>query len=158
MTSASDRTWFAANNFLLVAWSALGRGFFARSDPNDRSDKDLVRVFYSSANFERKRRAGALAAERRLSMFDIALGYVINQDFPVVALNGARTPEQVIDSLKAAELRLSKPERDWLDLTSDQRPFWDLRAGKRERHRSRTDADGKRRLVLPRGLEPLFLP
>ena len=123
MTSREDRRWFAANNFLLVAWSALGRGFFAKAAPDDTSDADLVRVFYSDDNFERKRRAELFAQERELSMFEIALGYVISQDFPVVALNGAETVEQVASSARAGALHLSKDERDWLDLTSDARPW-----------------------------------
>jgi aryl-alcohol dehydrogenase-like predicted oxidoreductase len=78
VTSEADRRWFAKNRFLLVAWSALGRGFFAKADPADKSDADLVRVFYSDANFERKRRAEALGTARHMNMFEIALAYVIS--------------------------------------------------------------------------------
>ena len=123
VTGAEDKRWFAQNNFLLVAWSALGRGFFAKADPTDRRDADLVRVFYSDSNFERKRRAKQFGAHMRMSMFEVALAYVISQDFPVVALNGAETPEQVVSSARAGELQLSATERDWLDLSSDIRPF-----------------------------------
>ena len=58
-----------------------------------------------------------------MTMFEVALAYVINQDFPVVALNGAETPEQVAVSARAGGLELSRAERDWLDLGSDERPF-----------------------------------
>ena len=119
----AERAWFAANNFPVVAWSALGRGFFAKADPNNRDDADLARVFYSDDNFARKRRAEALAEKRGMTMFEVALAYVINQDFPVVALNGAETPEQVAVSARAGDLELTKAERDWLDLTSDDKPF-----------------------------------
>lgn len=119
----NDRKWFADKNFLVVAWSSLGRGFFAKGDPADKSDADLVRAFYSDANFERKRRAGELAKAKGMTMFEAALGYVISQDFPVVALNGAQTPEEVKSSSRAGDLQLTKAERDWLDLTSDEQPF-----------------------------------
>ena len=122
VTDDQDRIWFASRGFLLVAWSALGRGFFAKGDPDDRHDADLVRTFYSDANFARKRRAQVLAAKKGLDLFEVALGYVISQDFPVVALNGASTPEHVASSGRAGDLRLSKAERDWLDLTSDRAP------------------------------------
>jgi len=122
-TSAEDKQWFAANNFLLVAWSALGRGFFAKADPNDHSDADLVRVFYSDGNFARKERAEAFAEAKGLTMFEVALAYVTNQEFPVVALSGPENLEQVSTSTKAGDLELSAAERDWLDLTSDDRPF-----------------------------------
>lgn len=123
VTSAEDRRWFAANDFLLVAWSALGRGFFAKADPNDRSDADLVRVFYSDQNFARKRRAQEFAESKGMTMFEVALAYVTNQDFPVVALSGPENVEQVLSSTAAGDLQLSAAERDWLDLTSDDRPF-----------------------------------
>lgn len=118
-----ERSWYAKNGFLLVAWSALGRGFFAKASPEDRSDPDLVRVFHSDGNFERKRRAEALGEAKGLTMFEVALGFVISQPFPVVALNGAETPAEVEVSARAAKLELSREECDWLDLLSDQRPF-----------------------------------
>lgn len=123
VTTRQDREWYKTHRFLLVAWSALGRGLFAKGDPDDQSDSDLVRVFYSDGNFERKRRAAAFGEAKGLSTFEVCLAYVINQDFPVVALNGAETPEQVADSARASDLHLSQAERDWLDLTSDETPF-----------------------------------
>jgi aryl-alcohol dehydrogenase-like predicted oxidoreductase len=56
-------------------------------------------------------------------MFEVALAYVTNQEFPVVALSGPENLEQVSTSTKAGDLELSAAERDWLDLTSDDRPF-----------------------------------
>lgn len=123
VTTADDQAWFARRGFPLVAWSALGRGFFARGDRGATDDPDLVRVFYSDENFERKTRAETLAAERGLSMFEIALAYVTSQPFPVVALAGAATPEEVRSSTRAGALELSVAERRWLELSSDERPF-----------------------------------
>jgi aryl-alcohol dehydrogenase-like predicted oxidoreductase len=122
-TTAADRGWFADNEFLLVAWSALGRGFFAKADPADTSDADLVRVFYSDENFARKVRAEAFGEAKGWSMFEVALAYVTSQSFPVVALSGPETVEQVASSTKAGDLELNAAERDWLDLTSDEQPF-----------------------------------
>ena len=116
VTDAADRAWYAENRFPLIAWSALGRGFFVHGDPGDTSDADLVRVFYSHENFERKRRAEAMAAKKGVSLYDIALAYVVNQPFPAIALNGAGSPAHVIDSEKAGDLVLSEAERAWLDL------------------------------------------
>ncbi len=121
--TAADRAWFAEKKFLLVAWSALGRGFFSHGNPEAQSDPDLLRTFYSAGNFERKRRAAALAAERGLTMFQVALAYVLNQAFPVVALNGAQTKEHIASSAAASEVQLTAAECAWLDLFSDVSPF-----------------------------------
>jgi len=118
-----DRAWFAANALLLVAWSALGRGFFAHGDPHDTSNADLVRTFYSPANFERKQRAERLADAKGLTLFQVALAYVLNQDFPVIALNGTQTVAHVRSSARASDVRLTAAECAWLDLSSDVAPF-----------------------------------
>jgi len=107
----------------LIAWSSLGRGFFVRGDEADTSDPDLVRVFYSPENFERRRRATELAKTRGLSMFEIALAWITCQRFPMVALCGAKIVDEVESSLSAGNLALSSDERAWLDLSSDSRPL-----------------------------------
>ena len=116
VTDQNDKNWFEKNNFLLVAWSSLGRGFFARGNINYTDDADLVRVFYSEDNFERKDRANSLAKTKGISVYEIAIAYVINQKFPVVALVGAESPEEVITNTKAGSLTLSTEEINWLSL------------------------------------------
>ncbi|MEM7047346.1 MAG: aldo/keto reductase [Pseudomonadota bacterium] len=123
VTNEQDKAWFNDERFPLIAWSSLGRGFFAHGDPVKHDDPDLVRVFYSDENFTRKQRAHEFADAKGLSMFEVALGYVINQSFPVVALCGPQTPEEVASCTRAGDLTISKAECDWLDLTSDDRPF-----------------------------------
>ena len=122
-TTAADEKWYSGQDLVLVAWSSLGRGFFAKGDPNVLDDADLVRVFYSDANFERKDRAQILSAQRGISMFEVALAYVTNQSFPTVALAGSVSPEEVASSAAAGDITLSRAERDWLNLDSDERPF-----------------------------------
>lgn len=123
MTSDGDHAWYAAHRLPLVAWSSLGRGFFSRGNPGKRGDADLVRVFYSDANFERKRRATALADAMGLSLFQIALAYVTSQSYPTIALCGARKVGQVTDAVRAGDLILSSEQRDWLDLSTDDQPI-----------------------------------
>lgn len=121
MTGADER-WYSEHRLPAVAWSSLGRGFFAKGDPNFADDQDLVRVFYSDANFERKRRAQQLADARGATVFEIALAYVTSQEFPVVALSGAATPEEAGNSTTAGDIQLTSDERDWLNLATDVYP------------------------------------
>jgi len=123
VTGADDRAWFAATGLPLVAWSSLGRGFFAHGEAGDTSDAELVRVFYSADNFARKRRLAEFAAARGCSIFELALAWVTSQEFPVVALCGPQTVEEVADCLRAGDAQLTAAERDWLDLGDGDRPF-----------------------------------
>ena len=64
-------------------------------------------------------RAIELADKKNVSMYEIAVAYVINQKFPVVALTGAESPEEVAINTKAGSLLLSDEEINWLDLTKN---------------------------------------
>jgi len=51
------------------------------------------------------------------------LAWVTSQEFPVVALCGPQTVEEVADCTRAGDTQLTAAERDWLDLASDEKPF-----------------------------------
>ncbi|MFM1594526.1 MAG: aldo/keto reductase, partial [Woeseiaceae bacterium] len=58
----------------------------------------------------------SLAKTKGISVYEIAIAYVINQKFPVVALVGAESPEEVITNTKAGSLTLTTEEINWLSL------------------------------------------
>ena len=123
VADAEERAWFAAQRMPLVAWSSLGRGFFARGREGDESDADLARVFYSPQNFARKRRLEEFARAKERTIFEIALAWAVSQEFPVVALCGPQSAAEAENCARAGDLALSAAERDWLDLASEERPF-----------------------------------
>ncbi len=123
ITTESDHAWFIKNNMPLVAWSSLGRGFFARAKQDDLSDTDLVRVFYSAENFKRKERLTAFAKAKGISIFEGALAWVTSHQFPVVSLCGPQTIDEVKNCTQAGSLKLTNNESQWLDLKSDEIPF-----------------------------------
>lgn len=117
--SASDlaaRTWHTATQTPLMAWSSQGRGFFSRADPEDRSDAELVRCWYSEDNFERLRRARRLAEKLKVPPIAIALAYVLCQPFPTFALIGPRSLAETRTSLLALDIELSVDDLMWLNL------------------------------------------
>jgi predicted dehydrogenase/aryl-alcohol dehydrogenase-like predicted oxidoreductase len=117
--SSSDKSsseWFRRTQMPLVAWSSQARGFFTRAYPNDRSDEELVRCWYSDENFQRLERAQELAAKRGVLPINIALAYVLCQPFPTFALIGPRTLEETRLSLPALEIELTSEELKWLNL------------------------------------------
>ncbi|MFS0727135.1 aldo/keto reductase [Paenibacillus sp. 1P07SE] len=101
----------------LFSWSSQARGFFTgRFSPEDRSDADTVRVFYSDDNWERYRRAEQMAGEKGVTTIQIALAYVLNQSFPTAALIGPRNEAEMISCSEATRIKLTPEEIKWLDL------------------------------------------
>lgn len=112
--------WHKENQFPLLSWSSQARGFFTGLfTPDKRDNADLVRVFYSDANWERYRRAEELAKERGVSTIQIALAYVLNQPFPTCALIGPKNVAELESCRDAARIKLSESELAWLDLTME---------------------------------------
>ena len=117
--AASDpdqRRWLGENQMPLFPWSSQARGFFtARSHPDDLSDPDLARCWYSDDNFVRKERAETLASQRGVSAVAIALAYVLAQDFPTFPLIGPQQLSETRDSYAALDVELTPTEVRWLD-------------------------------------------
>ncbi|HEU4329003.1 MAG TPA: aldo/keto reductase [Roseiflexaceae bacterium] len=118
--AASDpasRAWLHETQTALFPWSSQARGFFTgRAHPDDRSDPELVRSWYSEDNFQRLERVRQLAQERDAAPIAVALAYVLSQPFPTFPLIGPRTLAETRGSLGALAVRLSPEEVCWLNL------------------------------------------
>ncbi|TDP64137.1 aldo/keto reductase [Roseateles toxinivorans] len=120
--SAGDvesRRWLAEQGLALFAWSSQARGFFVdgRSAPNQRDDEELVRCWYSEANFLRLARARELAQRKGCAAINIALAWVLAQGFPAFSLIGPRSIAETASSMRGLDVHLSADELAWLDLT-----------------------------------------
>ena len=101
----------------LMPWSSQARGFFTgRARPDDRSDPELVRCWYSEDNFQRLECVNKLAQERGVLPINIALAYVLNQPFPTFPLIGPRQLSETRTSLPALTIELTPEEVRWLNL------------------------------------------
>lgn len=117
--SASDdawKEWQRERQIPNFAWSSQGRGFFTeRAGRDKRDDEEIVRVWYSDRNFERRDRAIELARELGRDPIHIALAYVIAQPFPVIPLIGPRTIAELEDSLSALDIKLTPEQVRYLE-------------------------------------------
>ncbi len=117
--SSSDdewKQWLKARQLPNFAWSSQARGFFTdRAGRDKRESEELVRVWYSDKNFERRDRAIELAEEIGKSPIHVALAYVLAQPFPVVPLIGPRTLQELDDSLKGLQIKLTPEQVRWLE-------------------------------------------
>ncbi|MBO0981726.1 aldo/keto reductase [Microbacterium sp. SD291] len=119
VTDAASKRWLEERQIPLLPWSSQARGFFAgRAHPDDLSDSELVRCYYSDDNFERLRRAEHLGAERGVPTTAIALAYVLAQPFPTFPLFGPRTIEETRSSMRGLTVDLTPEEVEWLNLRS----------------------------------------
>jgi len=130
-TGSAFRSYLTDNEIALMPWSSQARGFFTpwaetvmeatgRENPVLTSVQptmtELARTWFSEENFERRRRALALANERGVEPIQIALAYVINQPFPCFPLIGPRQIAETRSSLAAIDIELSPVECRWLNL------------------------------------------
>lgn len=117
--AASDepwKEWAKERQIPNFAWSSQGRGFFTdRAGRDKRDDEEVVRVWYSERNFERRDRAIELAKELGGNPIHVALAYVIAQPFPVIPLIGPRTIAELEDSLSALDIKLTPEQVRWLE-------------------------------------------
>ncbi|WP_375424691.1 aldo/keto reductase [uncultured Friedmanniella sp.] len=119
-TDPASKRWLAERQIPLLPWSSQARGFFAgRARPEDHSDAELVRCYYSDANFERLRRATELGAEHGVAATAIALAFVLCQPFPTFPLFGPRTISECRSSMAGLGIELSSAQLAWLDLIGE---------------------------------------
>ena len=107
----------------IFPWSSQARGFFLNrqefegslhiSNPNHQEQN---RVWVNADNLERRRRCFSLAKEKKVEPIELALAFVLNQDFPSFPLIGPRNFFETRSSLTALNIELTLQERDWLDL------------------------------------------
>ena len=120
------QAWYARTRVPIFAWSSQGRGFFSgRYAPEltegaTQDAQNVIRTYYSEANWERYRRAGVLAKEKGYSLSQIALAWVLHQPLDVYALIGPATVPELDDCLGALDVALAPDEVAWLNLQGDR--------------------------------------
>ncbi|MBC7234379.1 MAG: aldo/keto reductase [Chloroflexi bacterium] len=125
---AEARRWYRHTNMPILAYSSLGRGFFSgRVDPDHPEaaaailDRAANTAYAHPQNYERLRRARALAQEKGCTIPQIALAYVLGAPLNVFPLVGAVNGEEFRQNVAAFDIALTPRERKWLDLQVDER-------------------------------------
>lgn len=119
-SDADARAWFTHTQMPLLPWSSQARGFFAgRAHPDDLSDAELTRCWYSPDNFQRLARVEEMARQRGVLPINIALAYVLGQPFPTFPLVGPRTLAETRTLWPALDIHLTPDDLRWLNLEDD---------------------------------------
>jgi aryl-alcohol dehydrogenase-like predicted oxidoreductase len=120
------QAWYEETRMPVLAWSSQARGFFSGHyapdvTEGDANEMNVIRTYYSEANWERYRRAGELAERKGRTLSQIALAWVLHQPLEIYALIGPRTVAELDDCLGALEVELSPHELAWLNLQAEDR-------------------------------------
>jgi len=125
---AAAREWYREANMPLVTWSSIARGFFSGriTSANYKEKEDLFwqcdrDAFWYPDNFQRLDRAYELAAEKGVTVPQVAVAYVLSYPLNIFALVGSASPDEVRANLAAADIELTPGEIAWLNLERDSR-------------------------------------
>ena len=121
-TDPATRGWHERTQMPLLAWSAQASGFFTGRFARDRdADPAIAEVYFSEDNWERLDRARTVADRLGSTANEVALAWVLAQRFPVQALIGPRSVEELRSSVGATELELTAEDVAWLNLEEPDR-------------------------------------
>lgn len=117
------REWYKKTGIPVFAYSSLARGFFSgafRADEPERArqimDEPGIIGYFCESNLARLKRCEELAARKGVSVAQIAMAWIYNQDFDVYAVTSPVKPEFLASNIEAMELTLSPDEVAWLAL------------------------------------------
>ena len=123
-SNKANRKWYADNNIPVFAYSTMARGFFsglvksaAPEKAGEIMDEPGLKGYAYPENFERLRRCEILAAEKGMTVPQIAMAWIFNQkDLDVYALTAPVQRDMMQVNVAASEIVLTEAECKWLDL------------------------------------------
>lgn len=100
-----------AEGMPIIPYAGQSGGYFTKLDKNPGTLGDALKARYDNlANSARHAAVQALAAERGVSVNEIVLAYLLNQPHQTIPIIGATRPEQITESVKAADVKLTPTE------------------------------------------------
>ena len=126
--NSAARAWYRTTRMPIFAWSSLAHGFLSghfcsnrRGEPQSDFERSVLQTYGSDDNFERLHRAEILAEEKSVSVPQIALAFILEQQLDVYAITASNSPEEFAANAAALDISLTHTELDWLDLLAYER-------------------------------------
>jgi aryl-alcohol dehydrogenase-like predicted oxidoreductase len=104
----------------VIPWSPLARGRLARpwESTTNRSEQDVFgrKIYSNTSDADRAivDKVAAIAAQRGVTMAQVALAWVLQKSEVTAPIVGATKPEHLVDALASLELKLTAAEVDEL--------------------------------------------
>lgn len=116
------RDWYSRTNMPVLAYSALGRGFFSgRFEAGDYETAKSVLDAYAQkgylypVNMERLERCQILAERRSCSVAQVAMRYIFSNSMNVFAVVSTTSPDRMKLNLESSKLKLTQEELRFLE-------------------------------------------
>ena len=116
------RDWYSRTNMPVLAYSALGRGFFSgRFEAGDYETAKSVLDAYAQkgymypVNMERLERCQILAEKRSCSVAQVAMRYIFSHSMNVFAVVSTTSPDRMKLNLESSKLKLTQEELRFLE-------------------------------------------
>jgi 1-deoxyxylulose-5-phosphate synthase len=102
-----DRAWYASHSLAVIPYSSTSNGYFATGGERGRD-------YQNPRNEARLQRAQQLADELGCTPNQVALAYLMNQEFLVVPIIGTANQEHLEDALGAVQVEITPEQARWL--------------------------------------------
>ena len=108
--------WYLENDIAVFAFSSMAQGFFSVGAAKGiEGVREEIRRFYENeGNLQRLARVRAYMSLHDVPASVPVLGYLINNRLPCVAITSGKTPEVILETMKAADWEMSVEETDQL--------------------------------------------
>jgi aryl-alcohol dehydrogenase-like predicted oxidoreductase len=128
LENAKERAWYAREKMPVFAYTSLAHGLFSGritrklfEESPESVDPMCAKAFCGDSNFMRLERAVVIAQEKGVSIPQIALAYILNDEMDVYPVIGAANRVEIKSSTGSLDVRLTSAERAWLNLETDER-------------------------------------
>jgi aryl-alcohol dehydrogenase-like predicted oxidoreductase len=111
-------------NLAAIPFSSQANGVFQKLAAGGSAvlSPHQQRVFLNPVTERRAARLADLRAQTGLTITQLVLGYLLSQPFPTIPVFSARSLAQLVDSLSAADVRLSPEQVEFLEASEDRPP------------------------------------
>jgi len=96
----------------MVPYSGQSRGYFTKvaAGGEDSLRDDLKAMYLNDANRTRLKAVQAVAKRHGATVNEVVVAYLVSQPLQTIPIIGASKPEQLVESVKAVDLKLSPAE------------------------------------------------
>ncbi len=105
---AQDMDWHRQSLLPVIPYTSTAGGYFARGTTSAATAYD------NPVTHGRLARAQSLARELNATPGQVALAWLLHQEFPVIPIIGTQNPVHLREDLEATRIRLSPKEMAWL--------------------------------------------